>query len=201
MRVIARDNARALGLRRYFTGRVCKRGHLAERYVINGGCVDCLNPPAMPLAPPGCHAIAVTINVPIGLTGQPAELLAIELQRHATAWLTAFGEKPRLETRIFHTRFYHARTLNGRRLWLPREPFSYSTPRTIPQAARDAAWVLGWNDPCDQCQWVYMTAEQEKEVDNGTGPGPLAPVGALPFDYSEAKRRREEWAINPDGYT
>ena len=40
---ITRDEAQAAGLVRYYTGQPCKRGHLAERFVSNGGCVLCLN--------------------------------------------------------------------------------------------------------------------------------------------------------------
>ena len=34
--------ARAMGLKKYFTGRPCKRGHLAERYVSDPNCIECL---------------------------------------------------------------------------------------------------------------------------------------------------------------
>jgi len=40
-RVIDRDGARRLGLTYYFTGKPCKHGHLAERFVSFGGCVEC----------------------------------------------------------------------------------------------------------------------------------------------------------------
>lgn len=39
--VIARKDAKRLGLPRYFTGKACSVGHLAERYV-NGSCVLCV---------------------------------------------------------------------------------------------------------------------------------------------------------------
>lgn len=39
--VISRKDARARGLRRYFTGKPCKQGHLCERFVLNGDCTDC----------------------------------------------------------------------------------------------------------------------------------------------------------------
>ncbi|ESD44066.1 hypothetical protein HMPREF1604_01238 [Escherichia coli 908519] len=29
------------GLNRYFTGKRCRHGHLSERYVLNGTCVEC----------------------------------------------------------------------------------------------------------------------------------------------------------------
>lgn len=37
-RLIAAENGKKL----YATGRPCKRGHLAERYVSTGNCVDCI---------------------------------------------------------------------------------------------------------------------------------------------------------------
>jgi hypothetical protein len=39
--IIGRDEARALGLKRYFTGKPCKHGHIAERYA-GGPCVKCI---------------------------------------------------------------------------------------------------------------------------------------------------------------
>jgi hypothetical protein len=41
LRVISRALARASNLNRYFTGKPCKHGHLAERYVNNAVCVQC----------------------------------------------------------------------------------------------------------------------------------------------------------------
>lgn len=35
------DSARAAGSPRYFTGRPCKRGHVAERFTNNKTCLDC----------------------------------------------------------------------------------------------------------------------------------------------------------------
>lgn len=42
MQIIRCRDARAQGLKRYYTGKPCKRGHVAERHV-NGGCVVCAN--------------------------------------------------------------------------------------------------------------------------------------------------------------
>jgi hypothetical protein len=39
--IIGRDEARALGLKRYFTGKPCKHGHVAERVVSSPDCVEC----------------------------------------------------------------------------------------------------------------------------------------------------------------
>lgn len=40
--VISRKDARALGLKHYFTGKPCKRGHLTIRHVIKACCCSCL---------------------------------------------------------------------------------------------------------------------------------------------------------------
>lgn len=38
---ITRDEARTAGLKRFFTGEPCRKGHLAERTVCDGFCVAC----------------------------------------------------------------------------------------------------------------------------------------------------------------
>lgn len=43
MEIVNRDDARARGLKRYFTGQPCKRGHLSERHVSNQRCIACAN--------------------------------------------------------------------------------------------------------------------------------------------------------------
>jgi len=40
MEIMGRKEALALGLKRYFTGKPCKRGHLAQR-LLCGRCVAC----------------------------------------------------------------------------------------------------------------------------------------------------------------
>lgn len=40
--VISRAEAIAKGLKRYFTNKPCKHGHIAERVVLNSGCTSCL---------------------------------------------------------------------------------------------------------------------------------------------------------------
>lgn len=41
MELITRQDAVKQKLRRFFTGRPCRHGHLAERYTTNGACVVC----------------------------------------------------------------------------------------------------------------------------------------------------------------
>lgn len=41
--VISKKDAEAAGLRKYFTGKPCLRGHVGERYVGGGRCVACVS--------------------------------------------------------------------------------------------------------------------------------------------------------------
>lgn len=41
--LISRQAAYAAGLRRFYTGQPCRKGHIAERYVSTGGCIACLS--------------------------------------------------------------------------------------------------------------------------------------------------------------
>ena len=41
MKIINRKQALARGLPRYFTGKPCKRGHVAERRTLKGCCMQC----------------------------------------------------------------------------------------------------------------------------------------------------------------
>lgn len=40
--IITRADAKARGLKRYFTGRACKHGHVAERITSGGSCYECV---------------------------------------------------------------------------------------------------------------------------------------------------------------
>jgi len=41
LKIITRMSAAHSGLKRYYTGKLCKYGHDSERYVYNGHCVEC----------------------------------------------------------------------------------------------------------------------------------------------------------------
>lgn len=40
-KLITREQARARGRKTYYTGEICKRDHVTERYTSNGVCVEC----------------------------------------------------------------------------------------------------------------------------------------------------------------
>lgn len=41
MNLISRKDAREQGLKRYYTGKPCKHGHIVERHVCDGKCLEC----------------------------------------------------------------------------------------------------------------------------------------------------------------
>ena len=41
MEIILRKEAKELGLKRYFTGKLCKRSHISERRVSDRHCIEC----------------------------------------------------------------------------------------------------------------------------------------------------------------
>lgn len=43
MEIISREEARKLGLTFFFTGKPCKNGHIAKRYIKGNQCLDCKN--------------------------------------------------------------------------------------------------------------------------------------------------------------
>lgn len=43
LNLLQRSEAKAKGLKYYFTGKPCKHGHVAERTTSNGNCVTCVN--------------------------------------------------------------------------------------------------------------------------------------------------------------
>lgn len=47
MKLISKIDARTAGLKRYFIGKTCRRGHLVERFVSSGNCVECANKQAL----------------------------------------------------------------------------------------------------------------------------------------------------------
>ena len=40
-KIISRKEAKAKGLKRYFTGKECEKHHISERQTSNGSCLKC----------------------------------------------------------------------------------------------------------------------------------------------------------------
>lgn len=71
--------AKAQGLKRYRTGRACRNGHVAERYVTSRACVECDRKNWQSVRP---HLTTETCRVLIRVPkDQPRERIAILEQR------------------------------------------------------------------------------------------------------------------------
>src|ERR1700678_1301496 len=57
LRIISFGEARANGFLRYFTGKPCRRGHIAERHTSNGVCME-------------CHKMKMAARYALGLTAE-----------------------------------------------------------------------------------------------------------------------------------
>jgi hypothetical protein len=81
--ILSRREAYEQSKTRYYTGEPCKQGHIAERYVSTGNCIECLNPYRLrrhptrkDLQPYAC----AKLWVPKGTTPAQYEQLATYLQ-------------------------------------------------------------------------------------------------------------------------
>lgn len=75
MEIVTQDQAHARGLVRYFTGKPCRKGHISERYVLNGACIACIHRKRAPVSqawnmvtPPS--GLAFPADTPTPLTPQ-----------------------------------------------------------------------------------------------------------------------------------
>ena len=41
LHIISKDQAKSLGMKQYFTGKVCRNGHIAARWIFDGKCREC----------------------------------------------------------------------------------------------------------------------------------------------------------------
>lgn len=68
-----RSHAKAAGDRLYFTGKVCRNGHLAARYTATGVCRGCLREAGR--APAAAGVNRGTVRVPVGSWGAFLDVL------------------------------------------------------------------------------------------------------------------------------
>lgn len=95
MQVITRGVAHLAGKPRYFTGVPCRNGHLAERYVLQGACIECLKK-YKKFAPNAYTSQLVPWNpelyyVPRTLTPEQYAALQDYLGQCVESWVTHMG--------------------------------------------------------------------------------------------------------------
>jgi hypothetical protein len=79
MMTITYAQAKAQGLKRYRTGKTCRAGHMAERYVLTRNCVECDRKNWRAVRDQlGHNIVTAKLRVP---TGQLPERIAFWLER------------------------------------------------------------------------------------------------------------------------
>lgn len=77
--IITRNQARSLGLSKYFTGEPCRNGHTAERYTQSGTCEECIRQSkAMMISRPA--PLAVEGEVVVAVPSERLEIQRTKLQ-------------------------------------------------------------------------------------------------------------------------
>jgi hypothetical protein len=85
--------AAAMGEKTYTTGKTCKHGHMARRYVSTGGCVECVNglPTLARITADMQPWIPLPLQVPIGLPVAALDDLNDYLYSCVRAWMEGMG--------------------------------------------------------------------------------------------------------------
>jgi hypothetical protein len=95
-KVAALEAARAAGMKRYFTGRPCKNGHISERQVVNGTCVAC-----------AAAAASRYLQTPVG---------RLRIMTRVKKWKTENIDKVRASGRAYMTRRRSSPEIRAKRM-------------------------------------------------------------------------------------
>ncbi len=97
MDILTREDAARLGKPKFYTGKPCKKGHIAERYTCNAGCVYCINPPRYRQSHPYFVPWVPAVPFQVPKWFAPEHYTALDarmrqgLQDVVTEWLTNWG--------------------------------------------------------------------------------------------------------------
>jgi hypothetical protein len=94
-----RNDASMAGLKVFFTGVPCSKGHLDWRYVCNDGCRSCMKPPK-PVTPwHGLGDYAAVLQLKLRVRAMPplehVRYLELEAERAIDKWLVLMGYAPK----------------------------------------------------------------------------------------------------------
>lgn len=85
MHLLSRQLAARSGLKRYYTGRSCRKGHDSERYVSTGNCIECMRAP-----------IGMMVRVSVDIHQDDRR----DLEAYAAALCMARGVAPAAASRV-----------------------------------------------------------------------------------------------------
>lgn len=155
--IISREQARKLGLKRYFTGKPCPRGHLSERYVSVCACAECLIEKAWRGERSRLHRIAYRAKniAAVRAWGRAAYWRHIEDRRErGRAW----HAKNRTASRALSRAYHAADTDRGRRR---RKAWCKANPeKVVAILARRRARLLGATGSYTATDVIAIFADQ-----------------------------------------
>jgi hypothetical protein len=104
-KIISRSEAEAAGLKHYFTGKPCKRGHVAERFVSTKTCMHCSREStiAWQAANPEKHAK----RTDDWNASNPAKRRMLR-RKYNSEWAKANPKKNRMKVRKYRAKKYSA---------------------------------------------------------------------------------------------
>lgn len=178
MEIISRDAAIAAGLKRYFTGKPCSKGHVCERQVHQHWCVECvrLRNQAFYSADPEHHrssAAARRAKKPELYKAQQAEYRARNrdvLRNRSAAWRAKNPDRLRESQRAYYQRNRQSRiddVVVRERARLRSEPL-FAFKKQVRCLVRDAVARGGFAKSTKTasilgCSWAEFAAHIERQ--------------------------------------
>lgn len=137
MDIIGRTQAKQAGLTRYFTGKLCVKGHLSERMVSNSKCVVCLRQGNVP-------RLRIRAQIPEVKTAYNQTRVAVRLStklavlKHYGGKCFCCGENDEIFLNIDHTSqdgSAHRKSM-GSRTWGGKELYRWLQKNNYPTGFR-----------------------------------------------------------------
>lgn len=86
---VTKEQAVQQNMKKYYTGRPCRKGHDSERYTSNGMCVECLHPRRLMAAPPEGSNVLHGIAFPQGTPQDTMVLVMKYIQDNIASFVFA----------------------------------------------------------------------------------------------------------------
>lgn len=94
--IVLRKEAGQLGLKHYFTGKPCKRGHISRRHVHNGTCLECINVNGKLWAKRNTQRVAASMRA---WRSSHPDRERINKRRSYRRWYAKYGDRIRRKAR------------------------------------------------------------------------------------------------------
>lgn len=154
MEIISREEARGAGLKRFYTGAACPRGHISERYVNNGHCIECRKRFYDPVASKEYNRIYRQENLErIALQDKERKAKAYALKRRDARAQKAAYQSQLIAERTQRKMFNRKLAVERVRLWGLSNPGKKQSKRAKRRAIKMRA-VPSWFGELDAFVWL-----------------------------------------------